>query len=401
MLYEVRVAANKGLGLFAKHSIPRGTRILAEKPLVVLHPGQRPSDILGCAKQLSKKSRDQLLELSCHPGNGIKRLGRWTEVLGWQLREGREATRYEPTSRAIPERLREALKDLREAFRILSIFRSNSFNLASSKPSPSVQAQTSGTDAPVPKQTSSPSYEIALFPAIARINHSCIPNAQANFHPLHQTFNVHATRDIPVGEEVSISYLPEVGQLRDQRIVKLEEGYGFICNCPACDLNTMIGQRGEHDRKQMQESLKKTRAYLADSIKISGSTEGGYDVDGMPDSFQEPGPGDEKQRMNTLEGFPEAERQAWLDRHELQVINSMLDMYGKAGIVGREVASIYFHLARLQSNSGAFDDALMNAEAGLRLEVDCLGKDHPEYLDAKSFADSVRKRSQLERLTTR
>ncbi|KAF1970498.1 SET domain-containing protein, partial [Bimuria novae-zelandiae CBS 107.79] len=289
MLYEVRVAANKGLGLFAKLPIPRGTRILAEKPLVALRSGQRPSDILGYAKKLDEKSREQLLGLSWHPGSGIKRLGRWSEALGWAVRNRR----------------------------------------------------TKAIDATMKAASSSAAYELALFPVIARINHSCLPNAQANYHPLHRTFNVHATRDIPAGEEVSINYLPEVGQLQGQRVAKLEEGYGFTCNCPACDLSTNAGKEGEQSRKETRDSMKETRADM-----------------------------------------PARERQEWLREREIEALNLMLDMYRREDIVGREVASIYYHLARLQSSGDAFDDALTNARVGLRLEEDCLGADHPEYLVA-------------------
>lgn len=406
MLYEVRVAANKGLGLFAKHTIPRGTRILAEKPLIALRRGQRPSEILSCAERLDGKRRETLLGLSWHPGGGIKRLGRWGEAVGWAVRDRRLATFG-------PGRMSDVIKTLDEAFQILSIFRSNSFNLASSAnvafagdsspSSPSTALPTSDSNVAVldlhseldvtpTAPSSSPPYELALFPAIARINHSCVPNAQANYHPLHRTFNVHATRDMAAGEEVSINYLPEVGLLRAQRVAKLEEGYGFTCNCPACDLSTELGRQGEKSRRDVQTSMRKTRAYLADATHRGDAVDAGYGADGMPETFQSGITDEEQARIDALGRLSEAERRTLRLDGELQVLKLMLAMYSNEGIVGREVASMHYHMARLQSSSSALEDGLASAEAGLKLEEECLGRDHPGYLEASAFVEGLRER---------
>jgi hypothetical protein len=420
MLYEVRVAANKGLGLFARQAIPRGTRILAEKPLIALLPGQRPTDVLGYAKKLNGKGRERLLGLSWHPGNGIKRLGRWCEALGWAVRNraatGKQIVRapegdgVEKTSAIVPGRLSEVVTGLGEAVQILSIFRSNSFNLGSSaalpadvhpsRPLPSTASDASDAlqkaacsttpDLRTTPPSSRPAYELALFPAIARINHSCNPNAQANYHPLHQTFNVHATRDIPAGDEVNINYLPEHGQLRDQRVAKLEDGYGFTCNCAACDLDTKEGQQGEQSRKEMQDSMKKTKALFTDSSGVAETADAGYGADGMPETLASAVSDEEQEQILALKAMPEEERQTWLRDRELEVLNTMLAMYRTEGIVGREVASMYYHIARLQRSSGLDKEAVASAEAGLELEEVCLGADHPAYLEAMALVDGMR-----------
>lgn len=412
MLYEVRFAANKGLGLFAKHKIPCGTRIVAEKPLITLREGQRPTDVLSSAEQLNGKDRKRLLELSSYRGSGIKRLGRWSEALRWVVRdrrtahERRDESNDRETLAIMPVSMRRVMDDLIEAYQILSIFRSNSFNLASATKSSSIRDQSPNNlskshptpSAPVAAIPSvdtiniplpaSPPYELALFPTIARINHSCVPNAQANYHTLHQTFNIHATRDIPMGDEVSINYLPEVGQLREQRIAKLEEGYGFTCNCLACDLSTNLGIQGEKNRKYLQEKIKAIQPYLTERIKNVGV---GYSVDGMPETLECVAPDHMEQSMGTMNHLSEKERQSRLRHYELEVNRSMLDMYRKEGIVGREVASIYYRLAYLQCGDGSVEDALVNARTGLRLEEDCLGADHPEYFHALASVERVRK----------
>ncbi len=117
---------------------------------------------------------------------------------------------------------------------VLNIFRSNAFAL--------------GQNEQMIRQ--------AVFPGISRINHSCLPNAQGNFNEGMGKFNVHATRDINVDEEVSINYLPENGELREVRTSKLSDGYGFDCVCPACDLGLARGREGEEKRIDMKLLVK-------------------------------------------------------------------------------------------------------------------------------------------------
>lgn len=114
---------------------------------------------------------------------------------------------------------------------MLSIFRSNAFEIS-----------TGGV------------YQ-AVFPGISRINHHCVPNAQGNWNEGMKRFNVHATRDIGGGEEVTLSYLGDVGAVREKRFGKLVEGYGFECGCSACDLGTDVGRKGEEKRTEMRRLL--------------------------------------------------------------------------------------------------------------------------------------------------
>ena len=122
----------------------------------------------------------------------------------------------------------------REHVTILSIFRNNAFNLGSSS-----------------------EFQQAVFPRISRINHSCVPNAQGNFHDELGRFNIHATRDIETGEELTLNYLQELGAGREMRQEKLLGGYGFECECPACDLRLETARDGERKRLRMHEELAK------------------------------------------------------------------------------------------------------------------------------------------------
>ena len=127
---------------------------------------------------------------------------------------------------------------------LLSIFRSNAFNLGSRSP-----------------------FQQAVFCRISRLNHSCVPNAQGNFHGRLGRLNVHATRDIRAGEELTLNYLQEEGAGRDSRHRRLLDGYGFECDCPACDLDSLRGRAGEESRAKMNQKL----AAFAEVISSGGS----------------------------------------------------------------------------------------------------------------------------------
>lgn len=79
----------------------------------------------------------------------------------------------------------------------------------------------------------------AVFPLTARCNHSCSPNAQVKsqeFVDAH--IDILALRDIQVGEELLISYIPVgtgVGKRSTtQRRRELQAKYLFFCDCNLC-----------------------------------------------------------------------------------------------------------------------------------------------------------------------
>eukprot|EP00322_Chrysochromulina_rotalis_P019088 CAMPEP_0115853070 /NCGR_PEP_ID=MMETSP0287-20121206/13317_1 /TAXON_ID=412157 /ORGANISM="Chrysochromulina rotalis, Strain UIO044" /LENGTH=385 /DNA_ID=CAMNT_0003307141 /DNA_START=18 /DNA_END=1175 /DNA_ORIENTATION=+ len=74
----------------------------------------------------------------------------------------------------------------------------------------------------------------ALFPHIARLNHSCRPNMEVHFLGEDSEATLIAKRDIAAGTELSISYIDdnERAGYRDRR-ASLRD-YGFECDCPKC-----------------------------------------------------------------------------------------------------------------------------------------------------------------------
>ena len=239
-MYEVRSAGLKGLGVFAKSSIPRGTRILSERPLLAIRQDQGPEQIFAASRLLSAKDRAKLLALS-HYATKEYLLIRWSQALKYTVKK----TILAILGRISSPRGRGATfpgLGLKGHVVALSIFRSNSFNLGPSS-----------------------MFRQALFASISRINHSCVPNAQGSFQEEVGKFNVHATRDIGVDEELTLNYLQESGAVRRSRQSRLLDRYGFICNCPACDVDLESGRKGESRRLELHQALGEYAEFVTQS----------------------------------------------------------------------------------------------------------------------------------------
>lgn len=80
-----------------------------------------------------------------------------------------------------------------------------------------------------------PSSEVGgLFPLVARINHSCRPNAQHVWLNHKAREAVHAVRKISKGDELTLSY--SNGGPSQPRREALKTYFGFDCQCELCSL---------------------------------------------------------------------------------------------------------------------------------------------------------------------
>ncbi|TAQ88357.1 hypothetical protein B7494_g3300 [Chlorociboria aeruginascens] len=75
----------------------------------------------------------------------------------------------------------------------------------------------------------------AIFLTIARINHSCRPNAQHSWNPTLKKESVYAVRPIAPGDEITLSY--HNGGPSSTRQKELQEFFGFKCTCDLCSLS--------------------------------------------------------------------------------------------------------------------------------------------------------------------
>ncbi|KAK7047680.1 hypothetical protein VNI00_006448 [Paramarasmius palmivorus] len=75
-----------------------------------------------------------------------------------------------------------------------------------------------------------------LFMDMARVNHSCGPNALWHWNPATFTLTLEAVRPIAANNEITIPYI-DCLQPRSARRHQLQITYGFECRCSFCDIH--------------------------------------------------------------------------------------------------------------------------------------------------------------------
>lgn len=193
-LIEVRESAGKGLGVFAKSKIPRGTRILSERALLKVNREQNSNakDIVLAFEQLPSSQRELFLKLHGYTCDSFKR--------------------------AAEREMEQAWQDISELNRkVLAIYAANAFG--------------------------------DVFLLGSRINHSCLPNVHFAYNPMLKKETFHAIRDIMAGEELTIMYFNAINRTKAQRKAESDK-WGFSCSCPVCE-DTMQGRQREMKRVQL------------------------------------------------------------------------------------------------------------------------------------------------------
>ncbi|KAL2061305.1 hypothetical protein VTL71DRAFT_7578, partial [Oculimacula yallundae] len=187
-LIEVISMPKKGLGTFAKEKIPRGTRILAESPLLkaAVDPTTGGMNVKDAFNNLTGPQQRAYLELYGYASDDFKKLHHW-EVLGELDRK------------------------------VLAIYTANHW----------------GRD---------------VFQLASRFNHSCIPNIHNAYNATINKETFHAIRDIEAGEELTVSYIFGIHS-RSERQAQLSK-WGFQCTCPVCE-ETVVGRNIENQYIQL------------------------------------------------------------------------------------------------------------------------------------------------------
>ena len=169
-VYEVRQSPGRGLGAFATKLIPRGTRILAEAPLLFTKINHYlKSDLEDTFNALTTEQKDQFWAL--HSGHG-QDPERWPSQIhsGVSAHEA-QRIREQHESRLAPEKS------------VLSVFMVNCMEMGNGA---------------------------GVFAEAARFNHSCAPNANFSWNENIGQETIHATRDIEEGEVSLLSPLSQI-----------------------------------------------------------------------------------------------------------------------------------------------------------------------------------------------
>ena len=91
-----------------------------------------------------------------------------------------------------------------------------------------------------------------VFETCSRINHSCSPNMQNTWSPTDGQIFMHAIKDIPVGAELTISYLDVVAPSAERKTDGIER-YSFSCTCEVCLLP--LSKRKASDVRRQQVAV--------------------------------------------------------------------------------------------------------------------------------------------------
>ncbi|KAK3946736.1 hypothetical protein QBC32DRAFT_122452 [Pseudoneurospora amorphoporcata] len=132
---------------------------------------------------------------------------------------------------------------------------------------------------------------MGLFTEVARINHSCRPNARLRFSEKRLTMEVVSYRPISSGEEIAISYTP-LNLPPSDRHRYLQQNYHFTCHCPLCtslsddpSADTLAAE--SHSRRQHLAELyntmlhAKSEGFYQDAINILKDWLDFADVEGL------------------------------------------------------------------------------------------------------------------------
>lgn len=200
-MIEIRETGNgQGKGVFAICNIPKGTRALAEAPIILLLDGEKPfTRFRTAAGLLPADIKSQIQELCANAALfDLSTSGNAKKLMLSEVDDGTH----------------EDLKVLTTQIALYAKFLANRVEVKKS-------GKRIGT---------------ALCPTIGRLNQSCLPNAYHSWNAKLGQSTLHAGRDINKGEQLFINYLPNQGAFleKSQRQRLLDKSWRFHCRCAAC-----------------------------------------------------------------------------------------------------------------------------------------------------------------------
>ena len=283
-LYIIKESPGKGLGMFATTKIRKGTRILAEKPFFTL--AKSP-------------------ELS------------WSDP--YAQNDKSEAFDRLPTSKRLKYMQLHCPKRT-DCSVLVSIYEANCYEMGSGD---CVCSETS------------------------RINHSCIPNAHYSWNDNIRRLTVHAVKDIPKGEEITVSYCSGFCTLKGRRRKLMP--YVFTCLCSACQEDTDFGRLSRNRRREMVDLRQEIEEFQDDS---------------------------------------RAARAKYTYCDEQSAILKILRVIDEEGLV-HEKSMVYRDAVDWALEKGYREVALKYASKELEVDLCCAGKDSPSYQETKSFLQKI------------
>ncbi|KAF2140622.1 uncharacterized protein K452DRAFT_299354 [Aplosporella prunicola CBS 121167] len=246
-LFEIRPSQGKGLGIFAVRNLERGTRLLAEAPLIIVtaqgvrSPEGFRTAILTEFLKLNAEQQGAFWKLAASP----KRLSEAKEFISMlpSVNDDHWSTEAKASSERPVSPFAPLSRD--EQSKIIAIGRTNIFGL-------------DGTLDGVCNEAS-------------RFNHSCTPNADYTWNPALKKLTVHTVRKISAGDEITLTYVP-VLESRAARRDALEP-YGFECDCDVCTADARLWMLSDERRQKIYDIMQSFMHWKAMSKEDEDITE--------------------------------------------------------------------------------------------------------------------------------
>ncbi|KAL9094435.1 MAG: hypothetical protein Q9165_003285 [Trypethelium subeluteriae] len=240
-LIRLEKTDNTGFGIFAARDIPRGTRILSESPLMELpSPGMsNPNwtrDVLERFEALSEYDKKTFMDLHCQTWKPLLQRIALDTVLSGEVSSEHIDVENVADIQDFPD------GPLKEETRVLGTFQTNAFGLWGENLY---------------------NAHVAVFQYESRINHSCMPNTWHSWNAKTHMHNVHATRVITAGEEITIQYADSF-DIKETRKKNLDL-YGFECRCDAC-----ISIEAEERRAKIQYLKTEELSQFQQQLEVGG-----------------------------------------------------------------------------------------------------------------------------------
>ncbi|EAQ83113.1 hypothetical protein CHGG_10931 [Chaetomium globosum CBS 148.51] len=235
LAFEIRSSPGKGLGVFATKNIPRDAVIMRDPLVFRAERGEELADLHHKFTMLPTATRQKILELSV--GSGVHDFSAVIKELTAQ--QGGDE---------------DCEKALIELFRLEDIIAENAFNA-------------------VPHNIDSAS--VLLYLNASRLNHSCIPNADPASKDDTSYMVMRANRDINAGEEITSSYILRVVP-RATRLQQLSKGWGFTCQCPACDPKNPFSDSHERRLKALLQLYTESACYMNKEGRLKDAERSSY-----------------------------------------------------------------------------------------------------------------------------
>ena len=186
----------------------------------------------------------------------------------------------------------------------------------------------------------------------SRINHSCIPNAHYSWNCNIKRVTVHAVKDIPKDEEITISYCSAMRNYEERQ--RELEPYVFACNCPACETDTEFSNQSRIRRQQMRDLDQQIASY-----------------------------GDDLPAARTERDH----------RDEVIAILRLIELIDEEGLV-YEKSLAYRDAAECALKRGLTEEALIYASKELDVVFRCVGRDSAYYNETIAYVQSICSRTQ-------